>query len=73
MNRDILSGNWKQIRGEVKRMWGNITDDDLDLIDGHRDKLAGVLQERFGWTRERTEQELDRFTTDMETKYGDRY
>lgn len=73
MNRDILSGNWKQIRGEVKRMWGNITDDDLDVIDGHRDKLAGVLQERFGWTRERTEQELDRFTTDMETKYGDRY
>lgn len=73
MNRDILAGKWKQIRGEVKRMWGNLTDDDLDQIDGHRDKLAGVLQERFGWTRERTEQELDRFTTDMERKYGDRY
>jgi uncharacterized membrane protein YeaQ/YmgE (transglycosylase-associated protein family) len=54
-------------------MWGNITDNDLEEIDGHREKLAGILQERFGWTRERTEQELTRFTTEMEKKYGDRY
>ncbi len=73
MNRDILAGKWKQIRGDVKRLWGNITDNDLDRIDGHREVLAGVLQERFGWTRERTEQELERFTTDMEKKYGDRF
>jgi len=73
MNRDILSGKWKQIRGDVKQMWGNITDNDLEEIDGHREKLAGILQERFGWTRERTEQELTRFTTEMEKKYGDRY
>jgi uncharacterized protein YjbJ (UPF0337 family) len=73
MDRDILAGKWKQIRGEVKRMWGNITDNDLDRIDGHREVLAGVLQERFGWTKERTDQELQRFTTEMEKKYRDQY
>jgi uncharacterized protein YjbJ (UPF0337 family) len=73
MNKDIFEGRWKQIRGDVKRLWGDITDDELDTIDGNRDKLAGVLQERFGWTRERTEQELDKFASELETRYGDRY
>ena len=30
MNADILQGKWKQVRGEMKQWWGNLTDDDLE-------------------------------------------
>lgn len=48
MNSDIMKGEWKQIKGEVKRQWGKLTDDDLTQIEGSRERLAGVLQERYG-------------------------
>jgi uncharacterized protein YjbJ (UPF0337 family) len=55
---DILKGNWKQMRGQVKEWWGDLTDDDLTMIDGKRDKLVGTLQERYGYAKERAEQEV---------------
>ena len=51
MNRDVLEGKWMQLRGAVREKWGDLTDDDLDKIAGKRDKLAGVLQERYGLTK----------------------
>jgi uncharacterized protein YjbJ (UPF0337 family) len=60
MNKDILKGNWMKIRGEVKQWWGRLTDDDLDYIEGSRDKLIGRLQERYGYSKERAEQEAER-------------
>jgi uncharacterized protein YjbJ (UPF0337 family) len=61
MNRDVLEGNWKQIKGRIKETWGKLTDDDLDQIDGKTDRLLGVLQERYGYARDKAEQELNRF------------
>jgi len=58
MNQDILAGKWKQMRGQVKQWWGKLTDDDLDRIDGTMDKLAGALQERYGWERDQAEREI---------------
>lgn len=49
MNNDIIKGKWAQFKGDVKEKWGDLTDDDLTQIDGQRDKLAGKLQERYGW------------------------
>lgn len=58
MNADILKGKWKQVRGDAKTLWGKLTDDDLDQISGHMDKLIGKVQERYGYERERAEQEV---------------
>src|SRR5262245_24373281 len=58
MNQDVLTGKWKQMRGQVKQWWGKLTDDDLDRIDGAMDKLAGALQERYGWERDQAEREM---------------
>jgi uncharacterized protein YjbJ (UPF0337 family) len=69
MNRDILEGKWKQLRGDLKNFWGRLSDDELDQIEGHRDKLIGKLQEKYGYTRERAEQEVERFSTEMDRKY----
>jgi uncharacterized protein YjbJ (UPF0337 family) len=66
MNREILSGKWKQLKGEVKRKWGKLTDDDLMAIEGNFDKLAGRLEERYGRNREELEQEIDEFLEETE-------
>ena len=57
---DILQGNWKQLKGQVKEWWGDLTDDDLTKIDGKREKLVGALQERYGYAKDRAEQEVTR-------------
>jgi uncharacterized protein YjbJ (UPF0337 family) len=66
MNADVFQGKWKQMKGQVKEWWGQLTDDDLDIIAGKRDKLAGKLQERYGWTKDRVEQEIARRFPDTE-------
>jgi len=58
MNEDILEGKWKQVKGNVRNWWGKLTDDDLDRIAGRSEKMVGVLQERYGWTKERANEEL---------------
>ncbi|MDB5312865.1 MAG: CsbD family protein [Gemmataceae bacterium] len=61
MNWDQIEGNWKQLKGKVKQKWADLTDDDLTAIEGKKDQLAGKLQERYGYAKERAEQELDEF------------
>lgn len=64
MSNDILQGQWKQLRGNVKDWWGKLTDNDLERIEGNRDKLVGALQERYGWTRAQAESEVNRRLAD---------
>lgn len=59
MNWDIIEGKWKQVKGDVRGKWGKLTDDDLEVIAGKRDKLVGVIQERYGQSRDQAEEEVD--------------
>jgi uncharacterized protein YjbJ (UPF0337 family) len=61
MNADILAGKWKQVQGEIKKQWGKLTDDDLTIVEGQKDKLVGLVQERYGYAREQAEREVDQF------------
>jgi len=61
MNEDIIGGNWKQFKGNVREQWGKLTDDDLDVIAGQRDQLLGKLQERYGIKKDEAEQQLRDF------------
>ncbi len=61
MNWDQAKGNWKQFKGQVKQKWGKLTDDELDVIDGKREELAGKLQAHYGYAKERAEREVDEF------------
>ena len=55
MNTDILKGKWNQIKGDVKKSFGKLTDDDMMVIEGDATKATGLLQERYGYTREEAE------------------
>ena len=59
MNWDQVEGKWKQFKGQVKEQWGKLTDDDLDVAAGKRDKLAGKIQERYGYGKDQVKKELD--------------
>ena len=59
MNTDVLKGQWKQLRGRIKKHWGLLTDDDIAQIHGHREILLGKIQELYGRSRDEAERELD--------------
>lgn len=59
MNSDILKGNWKQLKGEARKHWGKLTDDDLEVIQGNKDKMIGKIQEKYGYSREKAEEEYE--------------
>ena len=60
MNQDVFAGQWKQMRGELKSWWDKLADDDFDSIGGQKDKLIGVLQEKYGYTRAQAQQEVEK-------------
>ena len=59
MNWDRIAGEWKAFRGRVRQQWGRLTDDDLDIIDGRREELDGVLQKRYGMARDEAGRQVD--------------
>jgi uncharacterized protein YjbJ (UPF0337 family) len=69
-NPDIFEGRWKQMCGELRTWWGRLTDDDLEQIGGQTDKLLGRLQERYGYTRERAQQEVERRLQEYHARLG---
>ncbi len=66
MPGDILTGKWNQMKGDLKKTWGKLTDDDYTYINGDRQKLIGRLQERYGWDKMKSENEVNTFLNNYE-------
>ncbi|MBU7319727.1 CsbD family protein [Paenibacillus oleatilyticus] len=69
MDTNVLKGKWRQLKGEAQKQWGKFTDDDLDVINGEKEKLLGKLQEKYGHTKEAAQEEYDRW----ESGWRDRF
>lgn len=67
MDWDVIEGNWKQIKSKVKQQWGNLSNEQLDMISGRRDQLIAQIQECYGVERD----EAERQVTEWELQYGD--
>ncbi|MCA1321748.1 CsbD family protein [Bacillus tianshenii] len=59
MNQATMKGKWNQMKGDAKKKWGNLTDDDLQQVEGDHDKLVGKIQERYGKSKEEAEREVN--------------
>ena len=60
MNEDIFEGKWKEMRGQIKEWWGKLTDDDLEQAAGNTEQIIGLLQQKYGYTRQSAEEEFNR-------------
>lgn len=65
MNTDVLKGKWQQLKGNVRKQWGKLTDDDVDQIQGDSEILKGRIQERYGRTKDEAQREVDRWLQGM--------
>lgn len=59
MNKDQVLGQWEQIKGRAKKAWGELTDDDIAKADGSAEKLFGIIQEKFGDTKDAIQKKID--------------
>ena len=59
MNQPWIKGKWNEMKGKAKERWGDLTDDDLNRVEGRRDQLLGLVQQRYGRSRVEAERELD--------------
>lgn len=60
---NLFKSQWNQLRGKAKEKWGELTDDDLDMVEGKVEQLIGVVQEKYEMTRAKAEAEVNEFLT----------
>jgi uncharacterized protein YjbJ (UPF0337 family) len=65
MNWEIVKGNWEQTKGTVRQKWGKLTNDDVQVIKGERDKLVGKLRERYGYEKDEAEKQVDTWVSGL--------
>ncbi len=64
MNEDIFKGKWKELKGRVKEKWGDLTDDDVTAVEGKTEKLVGILQVKYGYSKDEAQEEYNKFMDD---------
>lgn len=66
MNKDIASGKWSEFKGEIKKLWGDLTDNELDRTNGNVDAIGGLLQQKYGSLKEDVKAGFDKLVS----RYG---
>ncbi|WP_020210948.1 CsbD family protein [Gilvimarinus chinensis] len=61
MNNDQFEGNWHKVKGAAKEKWGDLTNDDIDRVNGNREKLEGEIQAKYGKSKEEAKKEVNDF------------
>jgi uncharacterized protein YjbJ (UPF0337 family) len=62
MNWDQIKGKWHEVKGSIRAKWADLTDDDLDEMDGNREKMVGKIQQKYGVAKEEAEKQVDDWT-----------
>jgi uncharacterized protein YjbJ (UPF0337 family) len=62
MNKDQFKGKWKEAKGNIKKSWGKLTDNEIDQIEGDYDKLVGAVQQKYGYSKEEARNAVDKET-----------
>ncbi len=65
MNENIFKGKWKEVKGEIVKSWGRLTDDELEQTKGDFSKIAGLVQQKYGETQESVRDRLNSFVKNI--------
>lgn len=68
MNWDQVEGAWEHFKGDVKKAWGKLTDDDLTYVSGQRDRLVGKVHEHYGTVKDQVYKDVDAWVAKLERK-----
>lgn len=72
MYADLLKGKWEQLKRRVKQKW-DLSDEDLTRIRGNEEELLDLLQKRFGYSKDKAEEEYHNFIVRYERRHLKRY
>jgi uncharacterized protein YjbJ (UPF0337 family) len=62
MNWDQIKGKWHEVKGSIRAKWGELTDDEIEQLDGNREKMVGTIQQKYGVAKEEAERQVDEWT-----------
>jgi len=62
MNWDQVKGKWHEVKGSIRAKWGELTDDEIEELDGNREKMVGKIQQKYGVAKEEAEKQVDEWT-----------
>lgn len=65
MNWDQIEGRWTEMKGKARASWGELTDDELDQINGKREQLVGKLQQKYGLAKDEAERKADEWASSL--------
>lgn len=65
MNKDIFKGTWNEVKGKIKQQWSELTDDELQEIEGNQQELYGKLQKRYGYSKEEIKEQIEKINQDV--------
>jgi len=70
MSQDFFSAKWQQMRGSLRSWWGKLSDDDWERIGGQKDRLIGMLQEKYGYAKDMALREVERRLQEYNSQSG---
>lgn len=70
MNKDIFEGKFKEISGEIKKKWGELTDDDIRKTKGNAEALSGIVQQKIGMEKDEAARNVSAFMEDLERRFS---
>jgi uncharacterized protein YjbJ (UPF0337 family) len=58
-NENSIKGKWLEVKGEIQKNWGKLTDDELERTKGDLKTIKGLGQQRYGRTQDNYENKID--------------
>ena len=68
LNENVIKGKWREIKGDLQKTWGKLTDDDLEKTKGDLKAISGLIQQRYGEEREKSNKKISEIFSRFESK-----
>ena len=68
MNKDIIEGEWTNIKGKIKAKWGQLTDDEIESLKGNLEQIKGKIQKSYGYSKEKADKDFEDFQHSIKNK-----